>query len=107
MKPAGARRRAWWPPPGSAIRRVFLRCCAPPAWSLTKCRLPDHYPFADDPFAFDTADIILITEKDAVKCSRHPALKNDPRLWVVPVTARIDEALAEHILEKLRGYPTA
>lgn len=69
--------------------------------------LPDHYPFADDPFAFDTADIILITEKDAVKCSRHPTLKNDPRLWVVPVTARIDEALAEHILEKLRGYPIA
>ncbi len=53
--------------------------------------LPDHYAFADNPFAAETADVILITEKDAVKCSRHAALKNDPRLWVVPVTARIDE----------------
>jgi len=69
--------------------------------------LPDHYSFADDPFTGETADIILITEKDAVKCSRHPTLKSDPRLWVVPVTARIDEALAEHILEKLRGHPIA
>jgi tetraacyldisaccharide 4'-kinase len=69
--------------------------------------LPDHYPFVENPFAAELADIILITEKDAVKCSRHPALKNDPRLWVVPVTAHIDDALAEHILEKLRGYPTA
>lgn len=69
--------------------------------------LPDHYPFTDNPFASETADIILITEKDAVKCGRHPVLKNDPRLWVVPVTARIDDALAQHILEKLRGHPTA
>jgi tetraacyldisaccharide 4'-kinase len=69
--------------------------------------LPDHYPFIENPFAAELADIILITEKDAVKCSRHPILKNDPRLWVVPVTAHIDDALAEHILEKLRGYPIA
>lgn len=69
--------------------------------------LPDHYSFAENPFAAELADIILITEKDAVKCSRHPTLKNDPRLWVVPVTAHIDDALAEHVLEKLRGYPIA
>ncbi|HCN90754.1 MAG TPA: tetraacyldisaccharide 4'-kinase, partial [Oxalobacteraceae bacterium] len=53
------------------------------------------------------ADIILITEKDAVKCSQIATLKNDPRLWVVPVTARIDGALAEQIVEKLRGHTTA
>jgi len=69
--------------------------------------LPDHYDFAGNPFAAVAADIILITEKDAVKCSEIAALKNDPRLWVVPVTARIDGALAEKIVEKLHGYPTA
>lgn len=69
--------------------------------------LPDHYDFADNPFAAVSADIILITEKDAVKCSRIDALKNDLRLWVVPVTACIDGALAEKIVEKLHGYPTA
>jgi tetraacyldisaccharide 4'-kinase len=69
--------------------------------------LPDHYDFADNPFAAIQADIILITEKDAVKCMQIDQLKNDSRLWVVPVTAQIDSALAEKIVENLRGYPTA
>lgn len=69
--------------------------------------LPDHYDYADNPFAAVQADIILITEKDAVKCRTIEALRNDPRLWVVPVTARVDAALPERIVEKLRGFPTA
>jgi tetraacyldisaccharide 4'-kinase len=69
--------------------------------------LPDHYDFAVNPFAGLAADIILITEKDAVKCRHIDGIKNDPRLWVVPVTARIDDGAAEKILEKLRGHTTA
>ncbi len=69
--------------------------------------LPDHYDYADNPFAAVQADIILITEKDAVKCRHLEALKNDQRLWVVPVTAQVDAALPDRIVEKLRGYPTA
>ena len=69
--------------------------------------LPDHYDFADNPFAALPADIILITEKDAVKCSQIESFNNDPRLWVVPVSARIEPALADQIVEKLRGHPTA
>lgn len=69
--------------------------------------LPDHYDFADNPFSGLQADVILITEKDAVKCTQIDTLKNDPRLWVVPVTARIDRALAERIVEKCRGRPIA
>jgi tetraacyldisaccharide 4'-kinase len=69
--------------------------------------LPDHYDFSDSVFSDVLADIILITEKDAVKCIRIDALKNDRRLWVVPVAAHIDDMLAEKIVEKLRGYPTA
>jgi tetraacyldisaccharide 4'-kinase len=65
--------------------------------------LPDHHDFRDQPFAQLDADIILITEKDAVKCGQLENLKDDPRLWVVPVTARIDAALAELIVEKCRG----
>ena len=65
--------------------------------------LPDHHDFRDDPFAGVAADVILITEKDAVKCGQVENLKNDPRLWVVPVTAQIDAALAEQIVEKCRG----
>jgi tetraacyldisaccharide 4'-kinase len=69
--------------------------------------LPDHHDFQDEPFAGVDADIILITEKDAVKCGQIENLKNDPRLWVVPVTAQLDAALAEQIVEKCRGCSTA
>lgn len=69
--------------------------------------LPDHFAYTEDPFAGLSAQIILITEKDAVKCRQHPELKNDPRIWVVPVEAHIDAALAEQIVEKLRGYTIA
>ncbi|HEY0065183.1 MAG TPA: tetraacyldisaccharide 4'-kinase [Telluria sp.] len=69
--------------------------------------LPDHHDFLDAPFARVDADIILITEKDAVKCGQIEQLRNDPRLWVVPVTATLDAPLAELIVEKCRGCSTA
>jgi len=69
--------------------------------------LPDHYDFRDNPFAAVDADVILITEKDAVKCGQLENLKDDPRLWVVPVTARIDAAVADLIVEKCRGRSLA
>jgi tetraacyldisaccharide 4'-kinase len=69
--------------------------------------LPDHHDFQDAPFARLDADLILITEKDAVKCGQIEHLRNDPRLWVVPVTAQLDGALAEQIVEKCRGCSTA
>lgn len=69
--------------------------------------LPDHHDFLDQPFADLPADLILITEKDAVKCAGIPALAADPRIWVVPVSAVIDERLADDILERLRGQAIA
>ena len=69
--------------------------------------LPDHHAFLDHPFAAIDADIILITEKDAVKCAQIEDLKDDLRLWVVPVSARIDAALAQQIVEKCRGCSPA
>lgn len=65
--------------------------------------LPDHFDFSTNPFAAIKADIILITEKDAVKCSRITGIAQDVRLWIVPVEAKIAEPLAQDILEKLRG----
>ncbi|TFW16779.1 tetraacyldisaccharide 4'-kinase [Massilia arenosa] len=73
--------------------------------------LPDHHDFLDDPFAHIEADAILITEKDAVKCAQLENISRDPRIWVVPVAAQIDSALAahihHHISEKRRGRPSA
>jgi len=75
--------------------------------AFNELALPDHHDFLDDPFAHIDAEMILITEKDAVKCGQIEYLKNDPRLWVVPVTAQLDAALAEQIVEKCRGCPPA
>lgn len=75
--------------------------------SFQEIPLPDHYDYAVNPFVSVQADIILLTEKDAVKCERIATLKNDSRLWVVPVTARIDGALTQRILEKCRGRTLA
>jgi tetraacyldisaccharide 4'-kinase len=69
--------------------------------------LPDHYAYLDNPFADVIADVILITEKDAVKCRQNDAIRNDPRIWVVPVTAQLDSPFAKRIVEKLHGYSPA
>ncbi len=66
--------------------------------------LPDHYAFAENPFAHDDADVILITEKDAVKLG---ASWRDARLWVVPVEAALDPRLIALVVEKLRGRSPA
>jgi tetraacyldisaccharide 4'-kinase len=74
---------------------------------IVELPLPDHHDFLDRPFDGLAADLILMTEKDAVKCAQIEELRDDPRLWVVPVTARIDAALADLIVEKCRGCSPA
>lgn len=49
--------------------------------------LPDHHDFSLSPFTQVSADAILITSKDAIKC----APLKDARLWEVPVTARFSD----------------
>lgn len=50
--------------------------------------LPDHHPFEAAWFDAQTADLLLITAKDAVKCrARH-----DPRIWVVATEAVLSDA---------------
>ncbi|MYM95869.1 tetraacyldisaccharide 4'-kinase [Duganella vulcania] len=74
---------------------------------VTELPLPDHHDFQDRPFDALDADLILMTEKDAVKCAQIEELRDDPRLWVVPVTAHLDGALADQIVEKCRGRSIA
>ena len=61
--------------------------------------LPDHYDFADSPFTDSHAEVILITEKDAVKCGH----LDDPRIWVVPTTPVVDPALVEQVCQRVRA----
>ena len=82
-----------------------LRACG---LSFSEMPLPDHFDFSSNPFRQVGADIILITEKDAVKCSQIDELIQDERLWVVPAVVAIDnDELEQKIVEKCRGYKTA
>lgn len=60
---------------------------------------PDHFRFGADDLAFAGDDIVLMTEKDAVKCSAFAR----ESWWYLPVEAEVDPALGALILDKLRS----
>lgn len=64
---------------------------------------PDHHAFVPEDLAFTGARAILMTEKDAVKCTRFA----DERMWCLPIRARIDPALVALVEDRIRGRQTA
>jgi tetraacyldisaccharide 4'-kinase len=58
---------------------------------------PDHHRYIPADLNFTSADAILMTEKDAVKCARFATEK----CWVLRVDAQVDPALNQHILERI------
>jgi tetraacyldisaccharide 4'-kinase len=72
--------------------------------------LPDHFAFTELSFAQKQAEIILVTEKDAVKCQQIARIKDDLRVWVVPVSAQMESDFMERLLamisEKKNGCST-
>ncbi|MPS26568.1 tetraacyldisaccharide 4'-kinase [Pigmentiphaga sp.] len=70
----------------------------------TTLGLPDHYDYAHSPFAAIEADLILVTDKDAVKC---PTV-DDPRVWAVTVSAHLsDPAFFDWLETRLHGHTSA
>jgi tetraacyldisaccharide 4'-kinase len=68
--------------------------------SFTPHAFPDHHPYRADELSFADCDAILLTEKDAVKCTTFA----DARYWALRVDAQIDPALLEHILRKITSH---
>jgi len=64
---------------------------------------PDHHAYTSADLAFAGDDVLLMTEKDAVKC----AGLTIGETWVLPVEADLSPALIDLILEKLRGRQAA
>ena len=60
----------------------------------------DHHAYTADELAFADCDALLLTEKDAVKCTAFA----DARYWVLRVDAQIDTALIELILRKIATH---
>ncbi|MCK6388499.1 MAG: tetraacyldisaccharide 4'-kinase [Zoogloea sp.] len=63
----------------------------------------DHHAFTPADVAVPDGDVLLMTEKDAVKCA--PFAPADS--WVWPVRAQLAPEAAKLIVEKLDGPPTA
>ncbi|WP_347251096.1 tetraacyldisaccharide 4'-kinase [Zoogloea sp.] len=65
--------------------------------------LPDHHAYLAADVRIGGGDVLLMTEKDAVKCAAFAPANS----WVLPVRARMEPGAAELIVEKLDGPPTA
>jgi len=63
--------------------------------------LADHFDYSTNPFKNLSGDLILITEKDAVKCRLSKEIAADPRIWVVAVEAELGAGMIEGILKQL------
>jgi tetraacyldisaccharide 4'-kinase len=61
--------------------------------------LADHFAFTPELFQNEDVEIILITEKDAVKCRQIAGLREDPRIWLVPVAAVLDAEFKHQLLK--------
>jgi len=76
---------------------------------LTGCTaraFPDHHAYTAADLAFARDGVLLMTEKDAVKC--RPLYSGEA--WVLPVDATVTPDLAlyvHNVLEKLHGRPAA
>lgn len=65
--------------------------------SAQRHAFPDHHRYTASDIAFDDADAILMTEKDAVKCAPFAT----ERCWVLRVDAQVSPALTRLILKKV------
>ncbi|HEX8013497.1 MAG TPA: tetraacyldisaccharide 4'-kinase [Casimicrobiaceae bacterium] len=64
---------------------------------------PDHHRYRRSDLVFPDATAVLMTEKDAVKCSSLA----DSRGWYLPLRARIDPALVARVERTIRGPQAA
>ncbi|HET9577130.1 MAG TPA: tetraacyldisaccharide 4'-kinase [Usitatibacter sp.] len=58
---------------------------------------PDHHAFQAADLRLPDAQVIVMTEKDAVKCGAFA----DARMWVMRVEARVPDAFADFLLTRL------
>jgi tetraacyldisaccharide 4'-kinase len=71
--------------------------------AATTHEFADHHPFTASEIAFPGAVAILMTQKDAVKCTAFA----DERFWFLPLRATIDPALLALVEEKIHSYQAA
>jgi tetraacyldisaccharide 4'-kinase len=65
--------------------------------SFTPHAFPDHHVFTRSDLEFAGANAVLMTEKDAIKCSCFAR----EIWWALPVDAQIDSALVDLVIQKI------
>jgi tetraacyldisaccharide 4'-kinase len=83
--------------------RRFFRTLESLGLRATPHPFPDHHSYVAADLAFAADGVLLMTEKDAVKC----AGLTPGETWVLPVDAELPPAFIDLILEKLRGRQAA
>lgn len=66
---------------------------------FTEHAFPDHHPYCASDLENVDAEVIIMTEKDAVKCLDF-GLNN---VWVLPVEVEVISGLEDKIIEKIEG----
>lgn len=61
---------------------------------------PDHHAYSPVDLQIEGAEVILMTEKDAVKCLKFPQ-KN---IWVLPVQAEVIMGLENEVVERIESF---
>lgn len=81
----------------------FFRTLEELGLSFFRHPFADHHAYTAEDLAFAADGVLLMTEKDAVKCA--PLVPGET--WVLPVEAELSPALVELILEKIHGRQVA
>ena len=76
----------------------FFKLLAAAGLTCTPKSFPDHYPFQRQDIEFADNKPVLMTEKDAVKCTAFAGKRH----WYLPVKAVPDPVFAEQLLNLLR-----
>ena len=77
----------------------FFRTLAQMGLEFTPHPFPDHHAYEAGELRFAEGDVVLMTEKDGVKCASFDL----GEAWVLPVEARLPPELIHVLLETLNG----
>ncbi|MEH6456066.1 MAG: tetraacyldisaccharide 4'-kinase [Cocleimonas sp.] len=68
--------------------------------NISENSFPDHYAFQERDLSFSDDSIVIMTEKDAVKCKS--LIGNDKHYWYLPVTANLPHDFDDQLLEEFK-----
>lgn len=63
---------------------------------------PDHHAYSDKDLEFGHGQIVLMTAKDAVKCSQYQAKKQAQHWWILDVEARLEPEFVQDFSQRIK-----